>query len=94
MLTKLDAKFDDIVADPIRRRDKIASLSWGRILLLLVATLLSVFFLIGVWKGKASSVDAFVATMFWIIAFQTFSDLRLLRAIERLQKDKDTKPTA
>jgi hypothetical protein len=94
MFKKLDEEFDEVAADPIRRRAKITNLSLCRTFLGFgcvgitfgtVADALS--------GGKAAIGGVLVATSFAALV-KCESDLRLLRAIERLQRSNDEKPTA
>ena len=94
MFNKLDVKFDKMVADPLLRRIRIISLSKGRSLIGVGAMLLSVCALIELWSGKAPSGLVFAAALNWSICLKLESDLRLLRAIDWLEKDRFDKSTA
>ena len=106
---KWDANFDEIAADPICRRAKIAALSATRTAVMVLAAiglvlflLLSVLALISYSGGKSiltrdylsAAFFAFYTALFYVTALYTQSELRLLRVIERLQKDREEKPTA
>ena len=93
MFTKQDNEFDEMAADPIRRRAKIADLSWRRALIFWCGMVMAVCAIIESWSGKGAG-GVFAAAVIWSICFKMESDLRLLRVIERLQKSGDAKPTA
>jgi len=93
MFTKQDTEFDEMAADPIRRRARITDLSWRRTLIFWCAMVMAVAAIFSSWSGKDAGV-IFGAAVAWSIAFKMESDLRLLRVIERLQKGGDAKPTA
>ena len=93
MFTKQDTEFEEMAADPIRRRAKIADLSWRRTLIFWCALVMAVAAIFASWGGKDAGV-IFAAAVAWSICFKMESDLRLLRVIERLQKGGDAKPTA
>jgi hypothetical protein len=95
MFKKQDEEFDEIAADPIRRRAKIADLSWRRTLLGCCALVMMVAALTGMWSGGRGAIGGvFAAAISFSILLRHESDLRLLRVIERLQKGRDEKPTA
>ena len=97
MFKKQDEEFDEMIADPVRRRAKIADLSWRRTCIGFFAIGVTVCAVASAWCSKGAGGMGGVAISFaaaWIIFFKTESDLRLLRTIERLQKDKDEKPAA
>jgi hypothetical protein len=94
MFKKQDDDFDEMAADPIRRRKKIADLSKRRVLIGCCAMVISICAVVEIWsKGEAATGGIFAAAVAWSICFKMDSDLRLLRVIERLQKGKDEKPT-
>jgi hypothetical protein len=95
MFTKQDFEFDEMAADPIRRRAKIADLSWRRAMIFWCAMIVSVCAILELWRGStAAAGGVFAAAVNFSICFKMESDLRLLRVIERLQKNGDAKPTA
>lgn len=95
MSSKQDEEFDKIVANPIRRRAQIASLSKRRTIIGICATVISACAILELWSGgKLSAGGVFAATVNWSICFKMESDLRLLRAIDILQKSSDDKPVA
>jgi uncharacterized membrane protein len=95
MFKKQDDDFDEMVADPIRRRAQIASLSKRRTIIFICALLLVVFATLGVWLGsKAAAGGVLTAAISISISLKIESDLRLLRTIERLDKDTHDKTTA
>jgi hypothetical protein len=94
MFKKEDEKFDEIAADPIRRRSAIADRSWRRTLIGSCAWVTSIAALVGILTGGRGAIaGVFCATILWGIFTKEQSDLRLLRVIERLQKSGDEKPT-
>ena len=94
MFKKQDEEFDEMVADPVRRRAKIADLSRRRTGIGFCAIGVTVCAIASAWCGKVTGGVAISFAAAWIIFSKTESDLRLLRTIERLQKDKDEKPAA
>jgi uncharacterized membrane protein len=95
MFKRQDEDFDEMIADPIRRRAKIADLSKRRILIFWCAVVISVCAIVEMWSGGTAAIGGvFAAAVSWSIGMKMESDLRLLRVIERLQKDKDEKTTA
>ena len=98
MFKKQDDNFDEMAADPVRRRATIANLSRSRTLIGCCALVISVCAIVGVsvgGKGAALGVlGVFAAAVNWSVCFKLESDLRLLRAIERLHKGTDEKPMA
>jgi threonine/homoserine/homoserine lactone efflux protein len=93
MFTKFDKRFEQTAAEPARRRAAIADLSKLRTIFFWLAIAMSVIAIASTWNGQASGL-ILVAAIIWSIFFKFESDLRLLRVIERLQKDRDEKPTA
>jgi hypothetical protein len=106
---KWDANFDEIAADPICRRDKIAALSAARTFCMFYAAISLVIFLLfsiaallSYSGGKSIPTSDYLYTALWaffaassyVEALYRQSELRLLRVIERLQKDREEKPTA
>src|ERR1017187_942296 len=95
MFKKQDEEFDEIAVDPIRRRSKIADLSWRRTLIGSCALVIMFAALVGIWSGGRGAIaGVFAAAISWGIFIKHESDLRLLRVVERLQKVGDEKPTA
>ncbi len=93
MFTKQDAEFEETAADPMRRRAKIAELSWRRTLIFWCAVVMTAAASMEVWTDKGAG-GVFAAAAGWSICFKLDSDLRLLRVVERLQKCTDATPTA
>jgi hypothetical protein len=95
MFKRQDDAFDEIAADPIRRRAKIADLSKRRAIVFWCAVVISVCAIAGIWSGKATATGGiFAAAVSWSIVMKMESDLRLLRVIDRLRKGKDENPSA
>jgi hypothetical protein len=97
MFKKQDEEFDEMIADPVRRRAKIADLSWRRTCIGVCAIGFTVCTVASAWCAKGAGGMGVVAISYasvWIIFFKTEADLRLFRAIERLQKDKEPRPAA
>ena len=87
MLKKQDADFDEMAADPIRRRAKIADLSWRRTLIACCALVIMFAAVAEMWSGgKGAMGGVFASAISWGTIIKYESDLRLLRVIERLQK--------
>jgi hypothetical protein len=89
MFTKQDEEFDQTAADPTRRREAIVDFSrrrnimfWAAIGMTLCA--LAIFF-ISLRHDRGSAAVGFAAAVQWMLLFKFESELRLLRAIERLQ---------
>ena len=93
MFTKSDERFDQMAADPTCRRIWIDYFSKLRTIFFWLAIAMSVIAIVSTWNGKASEV-ILVTAIIWSIYIKFESDLRLLRVIERLQKDRDEKPVA
>ena len=101
MFAKQDAEFDKIAADPIRRRAAIADFSKRRSIIGICAMVISACVVLELWCGSktpAGGVVAaggvFAAAVNWSICFKMESDLRLLRAIDRLEKILHERPVA
>jgi hypothetical protein len=95
MFTKQDEQFDQMAADPVRRREGIAGLSWRRNMMFwcaLVMTLcaLATFFM-SVRTSRGGAAIGFAAAVQWMLLFKFESDLRLVRVIDRLLKIRDEK---
>jgi hypothetical protein len=95
MFKKQDEDFDEMAADSIRRRAKIADLSWRRTWIGCCAVVVTFATVAEMLSGEKGAIAGVLITA---ISFASLtkceSDLRLLRVIERLQKDKDEKTTA
>lgn len=89
MFTKEDKHFEEMAVAPVRRRAAIADLSRRRSIIGICAMVFTVVAILELWSGggKAAAGGAFAAAVNWSICFKMESDLRLLRAIDRLQKD-------
>jgi hypothetical protein len=95
LFTKSDEQFDQIVADPVRRRTAIADRSKIRAFFFWCAGLLTLLSgASSVEGGKPPVGPFFFSAFFWIFYFKSESELRLLRAIERLYQDKESKTAA
>ena len=95
MFKKQDDDFDEMLADPIRRRARIASLSKRRTVVFICASVVGICALLEIWSGgKAAAGGVFTAAISISISLKMESDLRLLRAIDRLQKGSDERPVA
>jgi hypothetical protein len=94
MFTKEDKDFDDMAVNPARRRAKISGLSWRRTVIFWCAVVMTIAAIIGSWSGKAGGGQVFAAAFAWSICLKMESDLRLLRVIDRLEKDRDEKSAA
>jgi len=96
MFTKSDKKFDQLAADPARRRDAIARYATQRTIFLCMAVIMSVFALVVFSvcifsppiRGEAGGAAGigFSAVMMWLTFFIFHSDLRVLRMIDLLDK--------
>ena len=93
MFNKSDIRFEEMAADPARRRAAIADLSMRRTVIFWCAAVISVCAVASSWSGKSSDL-IFSAAVSVSILFKFESDLRLLRTIDRLQKGSDEKPVA
>jgi hypothetical protein len=95
MFKRQDEDFDELAADPIRRRAKIADLSWRRTLIGCCALVIMVAAVAEMWSGGKGAIGGvFAAAIAWGTFIKHESDLRLLRVIDRLQRGRDEKPTA
>jgi hypothetical protein len=93
MFAKHDTEFDEVAADPIRRRAKIADLSTRRAVVFWCAMVIGVAAIVECWEGKGA-MGVFAAATAYTICLKMESDLRLLRVIERLQKEGGAKSGA
>ena len=90
MFTKQDEQFDQMAADPLRRREGIAGLSRRRNMMFWCAAImtlcaLATFFLsLRTARGGGGAAIGLAAAVHWMLLFKFESDLRLLRVIERL----------
>lgn len=95
MSKKYDDDFDEMAADPIRRRARIASLTKRRPFMFCCVMVIFVCAVIEMWNGEKRAIsEVFAAAIFWGVFIKQESDLRLLRVIDWLQKGKDEKPLA
>ena len=89
MFHKQDVEFDQMAADPARRREGIADLSWRRnvmfwcAVLMTLCALVTFFISLRVDRGGAAAVG-FAAAVQWMLLFKFEADLKLLRVVERL----------
>ena len=93
MLIKQDEAFDQTAADPVARRAAIADLTSRRTLLFWASVIASIGVIVTSFRA-GSAAGAFTAAIMWSLLFKFESDLRLLRVIDRLQRDRDEKPMA
>jgi len=96
MFANNDDSFAEMAVDPERRRALIKDFSQRRTFLFCCAIVGSIgFLLIPFISGSVVAGSAFVAhdcvaftvAALWLVCMQFGSDLRLLRVIDRLQKD-------
>ena len=89
MFTRQDHNFDQIAADPVRRREGIASLSVRRNVMFWCAVVMTLCafttFFLSVRSAPGGAAIGFAAAVQWMLLFKLESDLRLLRVIERLR---------
>jgi len=90
MFTKWDKKFDDMAADPTLRAAAIAASSKQRNTMFWIACLVSLMAILINIGGQAFGFMIFIAAMQWIQFSQIDSNLKLLRVIDRLQRDGKT----
>jgi bacteriorhodopsin len=92
MFKKLDQRFEQVMADPVQRRKRIAELRWTRkwmfgsaVGVLLALCILSVVS-IGLHQtgSRAMPLIVFSAVMMWLSYFQMESDLKILRLMDHL----------
>jgi hypothetical protein len=92
MFTNYDIEFDEMAADSVRRHAMITSLSKRRAALFWIAMLMMALAFVASWFGSGV-IEVLGFALICSIYFKMESDLRLLRAIELLQKNGDAKPT-
>ena len=95
MFTKQDEQFDQMAADPVRRREGIAGLSrrrdvmfWCAVVMTLCA--LATFFM-SLRSARSGAAIGFAAAVQRMLLFKFESDLRLLRVVERLHSTENGK---
>ena len=93
MFTKSDIRFEEMAADPARRRAAIADLSRRRTWIFWCVMVAFIGAIATSWSGKTPGTIFSAAIMFSIL-LKFESDLRLLRVIERLHKGSDERPVA
>jgi len=94
MFTKYDQQFDEMAADPVRRREAIARLTTHRNRMFWLALFIMLLAFMEFWRQRSTGGGAqfgFVATMPLVGLLTLESKLRLLRVIERLHKDREDK---
>ena len=96
-MKKYDEYFDMMVANPALRREGIRDLSWRRTLMFWCAVVITLCGLVLLFTSSHSSGAGaagllFAAAMSWISGSKIDSNLRLLRAIQRLDRRSDDKP--
>ena len=88
MFTKQDEEFDQMAADPVRRREGIAGLSWRRNVMFWCAVVMTLYalatFFVLVQTARIGAAIGFAAAVHWMLLFKFESDLRLLRVVDRL----------
>jgi len=88
MFNKQDEQFDQMAADPARRRAGIADLSSRRNLMFWCAVGMTlcalVTFFMSLRGARGGAAVGFAAAVQWMLLFKFESDLRLLRVVERL----------
>ncbi len=88
MFTKQYEKFDQMAADPVRRREGIADLSWRCNVLFWCAVVVTLgafgTFFVSFGSARGGAAIGFAAALEWMVLFRFEGDLRLLRVIERL----------
>jgi hypothetical protein len=90
-----DIEFDKMAADSVRRSARITSLTKRRSIMVwcvMGSLVLAGAELLNGGKGAVNAV--FMTPILWGVLINVESDLRLLRAIDWLQKGKDEKPPA
>ena len=95
MFNKSDRYFDEMAADPARRGEAIIAYSKQRNMFYICAMMISASAILEFcFGGRSSAGIFFAAAVSWSMCFKAGSDLRLLRAIDRLEKGSDEKPVA
>jgi len=94
MFTKHDVEFEEMAADPGRRRAVIASLSWRRVVVFWCALTFMVIAFFDAWGGRRDAPPILGAGICLSFYIKMESDLRYLRLIDRLQKGGDIKKAA
>jgi bacteriorhodopsin len=93
MFKKLDQRFEEVMADPVQRRKRIAELSRTRKwmfgsavgVLLALCILSAVSIALHQSGSRAMPLVVFSAVMMWLTYFQMESDLKLLRLMDHLE---------
>jgi hypothetical protein len=91
MFSEKDKQFDQMAADPVRRREGIAELSQRRnltfwVTLILTGCALVTFYCSGNnTSGAVPAALSFGAALQWMAFFRYESELKLLRVIDKLQ---------
>jgi hypothetical protein len=94
MFTKQDQQFDEMAADPVRRREAIARLTTHRNRMFWLALFIMLLAFIEFWRQRSTGGGAqfaFVATMPLVGLLSLESKVRLLRVIDRLHTAHDDK---
>jgi hypothetical protein len=89
MFKKLDEEFDEMAADPARRRQGIARITLRRDVMCWCAvgmTLVALPFFFSNRSPAGAAAVCFAAAVQWMLLFKFESDLRLLRVFERLHE--------
>ena len=91
---RLDRQFDEIVADSVRRRAAIITLTRMRTIAYICASFCGLFALAITYlrdnPTKESAVTFGVTAIFWAFGHKYESDMRLLSLIDRLDKHEKT----
>ncbi len=91
MFKKSDIAFEEMAADPERRRVAIDDLSKRRTAMSWLVMLMLIVVFISIWSGKGPGT-LYISAAFLYTALTRFeSDLRLLRVIDRIHRDSDEK---
>ena len=96
MFTKADRQFDEMAADPVRRRKRIVELNrarrwlFGAAVCMLVALCILTTEAIALHHPASAGMHltVFSAALIWISFLQMQSDLKLLRFIDRLESER------
>jgi hypothetical protein len=94
MFKKIDEEFDEMAADPTRRREGIARITLRRDVMCWCAvgmTLVALPFFFSNRSPAGGAAIGFAAAVQWMLLFKFESDLRLVRVIDRLLKIRDEK---
>jgi hypothetical protein len=89
MFMKRDQQFETMAAAPERRHAAIRQLSRVRTVFFWVAVLISVLNIVDAFQGEPIRfLTVFSPVVLWLLTFKFQSDVRLLRAIDRLHRSE------